>query len=65
MIHPWPKEVALSFCTSCGIVGLAEHVNQADQIPRVFCGRCGKPLAEAVYRQDRKLRPITVKRRTR
>jgi hypothetical protein len=64
MVHPWPREVALSYCTHCGIVGLAEHVNQEDQIPRRFCCRCGKALEEAVYRRDRDL-GLTIKVKSR
>lgn len=55
MMHPWPKEVALSLCSACGLVRTAKHVNQEDRIPDRFCARCGKPLDVAVYRHEREL----------
>ncbi len=55
MVHPWPREVALSYCTHCGIVRTAKHVSREDKIPARFCTRCGSKLAVSIYRQHREL----------
>lgn len=55
MMHPWPKDVTLSYCHACGVVGLAKHVKQLDRFAARFCSRCGGALAIALFRHDREL----------
>jgi hypothetical protein len=55
--HPWPKQIAITFCGACSLITFADHVNRLDSIPHRFCSHCGASLGVALYTQGEVVQP--------
>jgi hypothetical protein len=57
MIHDWPKEIAVRYCTTCSrVYRMAFNVNREDEVPTRYCSHCKKPIGAALYKLGRVLK---------